>query len=279
MTTSEQASLLGLPFELRSRIYDHVFEDHYVTIYLDDNYAYEKPAIDSGITLTNHQIRAETMLHLQKGIGIRCHMVRSDWQSPQPFHQGKASYPPLIHRIHLLFLGDNWELPFEMFANLKVLYAEADESCNPVGTRPQRSAAIVKRDVDAGIKDFITKMASIVLGNVPEKTRDMLNNSQRGFRVIWRDMYDCFLKPDPNHGHVRLGLPVTEHMLMATQTIRFDWDTLEVTEGLGELKKEFDLLSKEDEKAGDERNEGAEGEGQGGEGETGGDGNAGDMAD
>jgi hypothetical protein len=215
MTTSDRASLLGLPFELRSRIYDHVFEDHYVTIYLDDDDAYEKPVIDSGITLTSHQIRAETMLHLQKGIGIRCHMMRSDWQSPQPF-LGKASYMALVHRIHFLFLADDWELPVEMFPNLKVLCADAVGNCDPMRVKPQPSAAIVKRDVDAGINNFITKMASMVLDNVPEKTRDMLKNPQRGFRINWQDKYDCFLKRDPTHDHVRLDLLMTEHTLMAT---------------------------------------------------------------
>jgi hypothetical protein len=212
MATPKRASLFGLAFELRNRIFEQVFEDHYVALKLGANIKGNTiPTIDDGVTLKCHQLRAETMSHLQQGIGLRCYVPSAGCPSlNSELFPGKAAHMHLIRRIHVLFQHDYWTIPFDQFPNLEEVRVEAAGTYGALKVSPDNSAKILRRNAEGGIKNLIAAICLNISGlnsYLPVVIRTELSKSNRGFRVIWKDKYASFELATHGKSHVRLDDP------------------------------------------------------------------------
>lgn len=255
--------LLGLPLELRFRIYDVLFSDHYLALEikctesttheaLDTGRLSHCVSIDDGITLTCQQIRAETVAHLKKGIGLRCYLPPSPVKVTSASLCGKPMYLELIRRIQIVISDDMWIFPFEAFTNLEEVHIEtADMSLDPLHAAADETELLeLARSRD--FRDLVRHIANAVNGlDLAQEIVNMLGNKGRGFRVIWKDQYQALADAQSHRvsSSADTCLPQTD----VRQWIVFDWDTLEILDGAGDLEADAaELVLKHERQASDD---------------------------
>ena len=207
MATTEHLSLLGLPAELRVRIYRHLFQDSdTTTIRLtmttelsdEDNDVHtdfckpteaNRTSIDTGITLICRLLREESLPVLQEKLTLSC-ILDANFQGPGRFNI-KPQYIQSIRKAEFLFCGDRWAIPYRDLTSLEEIYFEYWG-----GDVPLDLAVGIDTLFEWATAWDVEKLVAAVkraawLTNFSYAGMDAdLSNADRGFKIVFRDYFE-----------------------------------------------------------------------------------------
>lgn len=211
MATIIKNSLLGIPAELRVRIYRHVFHNADNSIIrvrmssdfpdaLDEDHHRDvcKPSdasstsVDAGITIACKVLREESMPLVKEALSLHA-VLASDFDGPGTFPV-KAQYLTSIRHAHVLFASADWSIPYKELTSLEVLRLEYCEIDSPlrlfVGIKTFESWAAAS-DVDSVVEAVKKEARSMNFSH--EDMQTMLENKSRGFRIECLDYFQTCL--------------------------------------------------------------------------------------
>ena len=259
MTTTRHTSLLNLPPELRVRIYRYLFQVSKPTIRLHMSATrnadgqstniikpetVNKATVDSGITLVSHLLRIEAMPVLQESLLLFCNIGPS-YRGPRTLPV-KGIYLMTIRKLHITFECLSWEMTYELLPSLEIIYIECNNGWGPADVE---NADAVQKLAEAGDTEWFVNLVkrAILEETVSSTLEDMLHNSDRGFKVLWRDHVCSFDEEEPpswvwsSGTHSSPNIDKTNNR----QWLMFDWDTQKIIEGDETILRLYKYLMKD----------------------------------
>ena len=203
MTTIKRNSLLGLPSELRVRIYRYYFESRraYTSLFLllstkntktsaqeDTIYHPDEdcPMVDDSLTFTCRLIRMEAMPELHQNLSLSC-FIGGYFRGPGNLPI-KPEYAKFIKKVSIEFATDLWTLSFRNLPSLELVVIESGDDYEPIylGEAYQETLKgwAEAKDVESFVKT-IKSEAGYTTGDWGAE--NTLDNKDRGFRILWKD--------------------------------------------------------------------------------------------
>ena len=192
MMTTERNSLLGLPAELRVRIYQHLFSTTWIRLrvfevntadeddllldsdemtheYKSEPLCADQTSIDDGVTLACGLLRDESLPILRQSVKLCCELdghfyARADLCI-------KAEFRELIREAHLVFNTEALEVPLLELPSLEILHLECDPDWDALTIRPTHDS-------------FLEWARSKKSHKYVEFLKDTLLKSDLGFRLM-----------------------------------------------------------------------------------------------
>ncbi len=200
MATTRKNSLLGLPGELRVRIYRDLFSNNCVRVRTYGNwdratqrfkYGSEplvsgQTAIDNGISLVCHLLRTESMRILRETLKLYCEIG-------EHLEEGgrlcvKAEYRKLIREARFIFQSEDLDTPWQDLPSLETALFEC--STDWVLLTPELPKFRTfnewarSRDVEKYVELVKTQLLTASMG---PPVYQILKNEDRGFKIRWKD--------------------------------------------------------------------------------------------
>ena len=190
-------SLLGLPPELRVKIYHHLFPNTCIKLQmvvrrrprkdgLEDEtepLVGSETSIDNGITLASSLLRAESLLVVRQSLTLYCELQEGGRANLCI----KSEYRQLIRWAHFIFSTVRPEIPFLDLPSLEGVLFESSEDREPFV--PQQSHHVFR---ECAFSRDIHRYVELVKAEVWRCARgtslyNLLEGRTREFNITWRD--------------------------------------------------------------------------------------------